>query len=128
MLPSILSPSEDIARFLCDEHFRKSDNTVKPRAFQPIVDKGRLVVSVFRIHGLDNIGIWRIGHDIGAVSNRTICARADIPVASIREIGLDIDPDNIPYRHANIINWPQEEGAIKQMQQELAAEAHLVRK
>ena len=56
---------------------------------------------------------------------RTLHGRADIQALNILEINLQVNPDNIPPRHANIIGWPELKEEQKSIAQELAAKASL---
>jgi len=51
--------------------------------------------------------------------------RADIQARFILKMGLQIDPDDTPPRHANIFGWPELKEERKSMAQELAAKAAL---
>ena len=113
-----------------DSLYRKSDNTVKPRAFEPNSISNPPSLSVFRIHGLEDLDIWNIGRNVlNNSQNPHLHGRADILVSVVQQQGLHINPDNIPPRHANIIDWPVKE-KWKSISQELAAAAtlHLLEK
>jgi hypothetical protein len=49
--------------------------------------------------------------------------RADISVAAVQKIGLQVTPHEPPPRHANIVNWPDEKSAQRLKAMELAADA-----
>ena len=88
-----------------------------------------LRLSVFRIDGLQLEEIWEIGQRevIDAMSqSRELKGIADVKALIVQENDLEIEPDNIPPRHANIIGWPEEKEKQKIIAQELAAEAKLV--
>lgn len=88
-----------------------------------------LHLSVFRIDGLQLEEIWEIGQRevIDAMSqSRELKGIADVKALKVQENDLEIEPDNIPSRHANIIGWPEEKEKQKIIAQELAAEAKLV--
>ena len=109
-----------LARYIYTRsQFRASDHTVKYSAFIPPEDRR---LSVFRIAGLQDVEIWEIGERL---RSQTLLARADIEPALVKTIGLGIEADEVPPRHANIIGWPEEESAIKLKAMELAKEAEL---
>ncbi len=101
-LPEIVSDDELISRFLTSRgsHFNKT--AVKQAAFIPNRHNGRL--SVVRHPGepveeaqriaLDDFKLPKV-HGVGVVS-----------AEQIREERLDLDADDTPPRHADIIGWP----------------------
>jgi hypothetical protein len=93
----------------------KSDDQVivKAKVFEP--HRTRNDLSVFRISdlksGSDERSIWFIGKFVernrqsgGDRSN--LYGRADLSVFQIRDLNLDVIPDETPPRHANIENFP----------------------
>jgi len=115
--------AENLARYIFQKnHFSSQNNTVKYAAFMP-PPSNRL--SVFRILGLAENEIWRIGYEVGEKSVRSLLGRADIKALSVIEAELHIDADDIPPRHADIIGWPEEASAIKLKAIELAEKAQL---
>jgi hypothetical protein len=56
---------------------------------------------------------------------KNLHGRADIQALNILETNLQINPDNIPTRHANIVGWPELKEERKSIAQELAAKASL---
>jgi len=115
-----LDRTETLARYLYSKNqYRPSDNSVKHNAFIPPPNKQ---LSVFRITALLENEIWRIGDSL---SDRTPLGRADIQAESVYDADLLIFLDDIPPRHANIINWPEEQSAIKLKAIELAQKARL---
>ncbi len=87
-----------------------------------------LKLSVYRIDQLSEFNIWRIGGKVARKTQppRNLHGRADIKALQILKTGLRIFPDNVPPRHANIINWPDEKSEIIEIALELAANASLV--
>ena len=85
-------------------------------------------LSVFRIDKLPESKIWKIGEDEiikRSAQFRNIHGRADIVALNVFKAGLQIFPDNIPPRHANIINWPNEKSKRMEIAHELAAVSSL---
>ena len=85
-------------------------------------------LSVFRIDNLTESQIWKIGQKRVANRMRTrrnLYGRADVKALNVFETGLEIHHDNIPPRHADIVNWPDEKSERKEIALELAANASL---
>ena len=128
-LPSIVNPDESLARYLSEKkgYFSTSRNSVLPRAFMPPLN---LRLSVFRIDGLKLDEVWEIGQreviDV-LPEPKTLYGMADIRASKVREFDLEIEPSNIPPRHADICGWP-EKAKRKSVAQQLAAEAKLILK
>lgn len=90
-------------------------------AFMPY--KG--AVSVFRLKGLSEQEIWKIGHEIADPLGKTLYGRGDVEAQAVASAELTIDPDNVPERHANIVGWPDEKQKQKLRAMELAKVAAL---
>ena len=119
-----LRPTDPLARYLLQKsHFSAANSRVKPSAFLPN-RKGE--TSVFQTRGLSEEKIWQIGTKyISAPLEKTLRARADVIVSVVEKQGLNVDVDNTPPRHANIIGWPEEKSAQKLLALELASRASL---
>jgi hypothetical protein len=114
--PSIVTDDETLTRYV----FHRNDikgGRVKTGAFMP---PRNLRLSVSRIDELSEENIWDIGRNVGNVSGRQLHGRADIRALKVMKIGLQINPDNTPERHANIIGWPEQESEQLSIAQELA--------
>lgn len=113
------------ARFIKDSnHYSATNGRVKTRAFQPHNDH---CVSVFNIDSLLENAIWALGNKyVGQPLNKRILARADITNNDVVAVGLHIDRDDKPPRHANIKGWPEEKDAWKSKAQEVAALSTLI--
>ena len=116
-LPSEVAPDEPITRYIVDKkHFKPEKNEIKVDAFLPTKPKPELPerqTSVYRTIRCADAEIWSIGDRY--VENRErkryILARADLFAQKIYDQYLRIVPDSFPHpRHANIVNWPNEEG------------------
>jgi len=84
-------------------------------------------VSVFRIDGLEEDAIWEIGSEVGLKREQTLYARGETKAHDARKIDLDIQPDEPPPRHANLIGWPEnDKPRQKLIALELSAVATLV--
>jgi hypothetical protein len=126
-VPKEIDGQETIARYLTSKRwYSREKNVVKPQAFMPPPD---LRLSVFRIDNLLEPEIWKIGFKkvIGNMNQpRNLHGRADIQALNILQINLQINPDNTPPRHANIVGWPELKEERKSIAQELAAKASLM--
>lgn len=118
-----VDPSEDLIKFIFNRsQFSPSNDRVKYSAFMPPPNRR---LSVFRIAGLAENDVWEIGETIGERRTLPLLARADIKVSFVAETGLKIDADDIPPRHANIIDWPEDHSAVILKAKELARKAQL---
>lgn len=120
-----VEPNEPVARYLFHgSQIRPSNNTVKPSAFLPPADT--LKTSVFRTKGLSDQEAWTLGarHVVGQ-NERTIRGLAEVTVGAITRVGLGLEPDNRPPRHANIVGWSPEKSDRQLCALELAAAAVL---
>jgi hypothetical protein len=124
-----IQPDEILTRFVTDrEHYKTVARTVHWRGFLPSKsDPDELSIS--RISGKPEDEIWRIGEEVGAVSNRTIHARGDFVACQLDEVRLadassplSAMPDPPPDHQALIIGWPTGDlDAVKSLAQQLAA-------
>lgn len=130
-----IDSSETLTRYLTKSKWiKKQYNAPSPQAFMPGNIGGSIELSVFRISGLSNELIWGIADEqvlpnlpvVKGGNIRTIHGRADIVVSDVSNVGLDVEPDDIPPGHANIVGWPNERHEQLSKAQELAANATLV--
>jgi hypothetical protein len=118
-----VDPNENFSRYLFSRNnYSPTKQIVHYTAFIPPPDKR---LSVFCVSGLSENAIWEIGENVGNQSDRKLSGRADIAALPVYEAGLSIDRNDIPFRHANIIGWPDEDSAIKLAAIELAQKAEL---
>jgi hypothetical protein len=119
----IVEPHENLSRYLFSKNnFSQAKHIVRYTAFMPPPDKR---LSVFRTLDLPEATVWAIGDDVGRQRNKTLLGRGDIKAVAVHEVGLAIDPNDVPPRHANIIGWPDDDSAIKLTAIELAQRAEL---
>lgn len=125
-LSNVVSPTESLGRYMTDDnYFSRSRNEVKFKAFMPPRD---LRLSVFRIDGLTTEEIWEMGHRrviLAMKQPRQLYGVAEIKAASVTRVNLNIVPDPLPDRHANIVGWPTDQARHLSIAQQLAAEAQL---
>ena len=124
-LPTEPTADEVTTRYLHqDGHFAASSGRVKPRAFHPPREDHK--TSVFRIAGLSERNVWQLADIyVTPAVKRTILARADVMVSHVRSVGLQVEPDEPPPRHANIAGWASEKDRWMSQAQELATLAIL---
>lgn len=86
-----------------------------------------LKLSVSRIGGLTENEIWGIGHKMveNSISIKTFYGRGEIKISVVQKANLDIDPDDDPPHHANIMGWPKEKHEQQSIAIELAKIAEL---
>jgi len=71
-------------------------------------------------------GVWELADRyVATVREQPVIARAELAVAEITSLGLSVEPNDHPPRHANITGWPSAKDEWKSLAQELAARARL---
>lgn len=123
-------PDNTIGRYLTQRgQFSSERNRVKPRAFEPPLDRERLVhlLSVFVIDGLAETEIWELGDTyVGRPHGRDILATGELTAKDVRNVdSLELLRDDVPPRHAHIQGWPSGKDERKILAIELAAVARL---
>jgi hypothetical protein len=111
--------TEPLARFIVElRHVDEQSGRAKFRALLPAQDNS---TSVFRVFGLDQTEIWHLGDQhVAPFRGKPILGRAELLVHDVKRVGLDIEPDDEPPRHAAIVGWPAEKDAKKIRAMELA--------
>lgn len=125
-----LDGKEGLARFASEKgHYRISDNSVKPKAFEPqrrmLAEQQIVETSVSRIDGCSAAEIWQMGDTAFAARGKSAIARSNIFVNEVRATGLVVIVDEPPVRHAVISGWPNDDVEIETKMKELAAVATL---
>lgn len=121
-----LAPTHLLARFLTSKnHFSTERNEVKAAAFLPPPD---LKLSVFDIMHLSEQQIWAIGKKhVCEPRGKTLYGRGQFPVSTAVGVGLRVEVDNDPPRHASLYGWPPEKSEQKVVALQLAKRAELKR-
>jgi hypothetical protein len=110
---------EVLSRFIFTRsHFNQPQNRVKPDAFLP--SKSPVETSIFRGVGLANDAIQQAGNIVGQQSGRRLKAWGDVPAGVIYDVGLSINPDNVPERHAAVTGWPDHKDEQLALAQDIA--------
>ena len=102
-LPEHVADEEPLARFLTSSsHF----NTlmVKPSAFLPGPTDHK--TSVFRHGSEPRDALWQIAA-VAIGGQRTVHGAAVLDARVVRSIGLEVEAEEPPDRHANIARWPE---------------------
>jgi hypothetical protein len=101
-----VEPQERISRFLCEaEHFNRAKQFVKFRAFLPRIQD--IDLSVSRTAGLREGEVWVLADlHVGQPSGRLVIARGDFTPQDVRNVSLDVVPDEPPPAHALLVGWP----------------------
>lgn len=97
-----------ISRFIrSSKQFSISNNRVKPSAFLPMYNQNslRYETSVFFIDDLCEEQVWSLGYL--HIGDTIVKARADVEKNKMKPYKISVDFDNVPKRHANIVNWPE---------------------
>jgi len=117
-----LRPNDPLTRFLTTKkHLNAEERSVRHHAFLP--RPSSLEVSVFQTRGLSETRIWTLAEK--NIRVRKLFGRADITVVHVQDVGLRVDPDHHPSRHANIIGWPTEKDHQIELAIVLAIKARL---
>jgi len=120
-----LTPDARLARYLVQSNrFNKDKGYVKPEAFLP--NPTDLKTSVFRVKGLSDAQVCALGETMIATPLRkTLYGSGQLAVTEVEGVGLRVEPDDKPARHANISGWPPEKSERLSLAQQLAALATL---
>lgn len=93
---------------------------MRPKGVEPAALDHR--TAVFRVFGLQDSDIWHLGQEfVGEPQSKKVLARGDLLVEQITSLGLVLEIDDDPPRHAAIAGWPVEKDEWKSLSQELAA-------
>lgn len=118
----LITRAEHLARFIFQGRHLRADMTPKPDAFLPDRDQE---LSMTRHLNLQENEIWEIGRAVGAVSSRTLRARADVVARIFFDQKLRVlaapTPDNV--NHAIAVDWPLDKPSRKSIAQTVAATA-----
>jgi hypothetical protein len=112
-----ISYGDLLSRFLTHKnHF--SSTRVKPSAFMPKNQK----LSVFMTDNLAAEEIWILGMKYVTPN---IYGRAELANTIISKIGLRVEQDDMPKRHAHITGWPNQKSEQKLYALKLAEKSSL---
>ncbi len=101
-LPEHVADEEDLARFLTSSgHY--SEKAVKPSAFMPNPKNGE--TAVFR-HGAEPLEDLKAIAQAEVGAERRIHGAAIVKARMVRQAELELQANEPPPRHADIISWP----------------------
>jgi len=119
-------PNEPLARYIYSNRDFGAER-VKRRAFMPRkkAETDRLETSIFRVFGLSSEDVIELSKL--ARQDKQAKAAAHHRVKHIHESSLELEADNTPERHANIIGWPEEKFEQLDRAEKLASKSSLER-
>lgn len=118
---------ENLSRFIKSKSlYSELNNRVKSAAFLPLMnnDRDRYETSVFFIDNLSDEEIWYLGNK--HIREKQIKARADFTTPDVVSSELNIDFNNDPERHADIIGWSDFKPKQKEQALKLAEKSKLL--
>ena len=113
----LVTEDEWLARYILRREHVRADGTVKP---DPFIPYRHVELSVTRHKGLEEFAIWAIGECVARKRQTALLGRADTQARVFIRQRLTVKPDpqiDDP-NHANVVGWP----ADKQAQKEIAIE------
>lgn len=113
---------ERLARFVLRREHVRADGTVKPDPFMPYK---WVELSVTRHLGLDEQQIWDAGRGVAEETKTTLYGRADVEAATFIRQRLRVLPRPLPQNpnHAEVVDWPADKAAQKEIALLIAREA-----
>ena len=125
---STIDSKESVSRFIFESNkIKKDSHRVSPQAFCPPQSKK---LSIYRTTNCNDNEIWALSDEFVTPLRRDkkkAKGRGDVVVETILKAKLKIVPYPYPHpRHANVIEWPDEEAYCLMVQTELANNARLV--
>lgn len=111
-----VDPVEVVVRFALES------NKLKKQSSTIFLPDRRGETSVYRSRGLDEAAIWSLGAtEVASPGGRSLRGRADVVAQSALDIGLSVVAEISEHpRHANIVGWPSEKSAQKELALRLA--------
>ncbi len=130
---SQLDPEERLSRFiLTKRHFSRMHQKVKVQAFKPhdpSSEHPERQHSVYRTDDCSEEEIWSLGDEYVTrlrPDHKPILGRGDIKCKEVLEQDLLVVSAPVPHpRHANIVNWPEDESLREAKALELSRKAQL---
>jgi hypothetical protein len=118
--------SEVLSRFLFSKsRYSVEKARVKPSAFMP--ESRSLETSVFRTLGLKTAQIWALAERYVVAENGPgLHGCGQVLASAVYHLGLTVQADNTPPRHAAIVGWPAEKDKQQILALELAEKANLL--
>ena len=126
-LPASVELHEPITRFLRhSSHFNEKTGRVRhegllPPPPNPAAGRARYESSVYRAESASSAELWAICSEYVDVADARMKARGTVDARVFIEQQLVFDADGKPHRrHANVIGWPEDKHARKNLAREVA--------
>lgn len=117
-----VADEELLARYVLSGRHVRPDGTIKPDAFIPY---RQVELSVTRHEGLDETRIWAFGKLVAQQRNLLLYGRADVRAIEFLRQRLRVVPAPLhdSPNHANVVDWPADKSAQKDIAIEVARHA-----
>lgn len=126
-LPATVELHEPITRFLRhSSYFNEKTGRIKhegllPPPPNPAAGSLRYETSVYRAEGASSAELWAVCSEYVDGRDARMKARGTVEARAFIEQQLAFDPDGKPHRrHANVIGWPADKHARKNLAREVA--------
>ncbi|MFN0075827.1 MAG: hypothetical protein ACKVY0_05080 [Prosthecobacter sp.] len=126
MIPDIgerpMTADEWLARYILRREHVRADGTLKPDPFMPYK---WVELSVTRHLGLEESEIWQAGQTVADETGTTLQGRADALAQVYAKHRLRVLPKPLPnnLNHADVVDWPADKPAQKEIALMIAREA-----
>lgn len=120
-----VADEEVLARFILRREHLRADGSVKPEPFMPYK---WVELSVTRHFGLEEAEIWQAGHAVAVETSTKLSGRADVTAFVFTRQRLRVLPKPLPQNpnHADVVDWPADKAAQKEIALLVAREARYV--
>ena len=131
MIPGIgerpVADAEWLARYLLRREYVRSDGSLRPDPFMPYK---QVELSVTRHLGLDERELWEAGQSVAAATATTLHGRADVQAVVFVKQRLPVVQRPLAgnLNHADVVGWPADKPAQKEIALLIAREATFVPK
>lgn len=117
-----VAADEWLARYILRKEQMRADGTLKPDPFRPYK---RVELSVTRHLGLEQEEIWEAGRSVAKETGTTLQGRADVQAHVYAKQRLRAIPKPLPnnLNHADVVDWPAEKPAQKEIALLIARDA-----
>ena len=126
MIPAIgerpVADEEWLARYILRPEHVRADGTLRP---DPFIPYKRVELSTTRHLGLDEREIWEAGQSVAAATATSLQGRADLQAQVFTKLRLRVVPKPLPgnINHADVVGWPADKPAQKEIALLIAREA-----
>ena len=123
----IIGDSETLQRAIISKsQFTRTKRRVKPALLSP---NPHVELSVSRIEGLTPLQTRELADEVARKRGKNASlGYGEILPIGVREIGLEVEPDEPPLHHANITDWPSDKDPDEQRRRQLQVVKALVEK